>query len=438
MIPAPSKILEIDLPENTVRDRPIFSDIAIGSNGSPRIVNTADNLQALSKYIGVGFRFNMMEFEPETHDLTGTKIYLSYDQLRSELISAASRFSLLKSAIDDHLVALSENNKYHPIKHWLDDGDWDGIARVNSAISCLNAKHEELAQVVIKRWLVGCVASVYEPTFKSKLVPVLQGAQSYRKTAFVERIASVMPRAFLEGAELNPDNKDSVLSCVRSWIVELGELERTNKNSQGSLKAFITKSIDTTRPPYAKNDIKKPRQTHFIATVNGDNFLKDETGSSRFVVLSMAKAANMDQLNTILGWSFDGTGSIKQPNPELLKQFWLEVKAMYLDGVGWMLTEKETTLAQSVNEPYNDKGSWYEYIKDQYVTDDNFPNNSSSNWITAGELVKDDDKLSSRETGLVGKALRKLANEGVIETRTLRANRTEYRFPERDYFSTHG
>jgi len=428
MIPAPSKPLKIDLPENTVKDRPLFSDIVIGSNGSPRSANTVDNLQDLGKYCGVGFRFNMMEFEPETLDLTGKKINLSYDQLRSELISAASRFSLTKAVIDDHLIALSENNKYHPIKHWLDDGEWDGIARVHSVISCLNAEHEELAQSVMKRWLVGCVASVYEPTFKSKLVPVLQGAQSYRKTAFVERIANVILRAFLEGAELNPDNKDSVLSCVRSWIVELGELERTNKNSQGSLKAFITKSIDTVRPPYARNDIKKPRQTHFIATVNGTNFLKDETGSSRFVVIAMNKAADMDQLNTILGWHFDGTGSIKQPKPELLKQFWLEVKAMYLDGAGWMLTEKETALAQSINEPYNDNSSWYEYIRDKYVTDNTYSNDMLS-WFTAGKLVNKDDNLSSRETGLVGKALKKLASEGLIETRKGRSNRTEYRFP---------
>jgi predicted P-loop ATPase len=429
MIPAPSKPLNIELPENTVRERPQFSDVIAGSNGTPKIANTADNLQALAKYCGVGFRFNMMEFEPETHDLIGDKINLSYDQLRSELISSASRFGLPKSAIDDHFVALSENSKYHPIKHWLDNGEWDGIERVNSVISCLNAEYEELAQIVLKRWLVGCVASVYERTFKSKLVPILQGGQSFRKTAFVERIADIMPRAFLEGAELNPDNKDSVLSCIRSWIVELGELERTSKNSQGSLKAFITKNIDTTRPPYSRTDIKKPRQTHFIATVNGDNFLKDETGSSRFVVLAMAKAADMNALNTILGWSFDGTGSIKQPQPELLKQFWLEIKTLYLSDFGWMLTDKETALAQSINEPYNDKGSWYDYIRDQYVqTNEDSFQVSMLGWFTAGELVNDDDKLSSRETTLVGKALKKLASEGLIKTRKGRANKTEYTF----------
>ncbi|WP_299081382.1 VapE domain-containing protein [uncultured Paraglaciecola sp.] len=428
MMPAPSKPLDIELPENTTRDRPKFSDIVVSASGTPRVVNTADNLQELATYCGVGFRFNMLEFVPETHDLTGDKLDLSFDQLRSEFVSAASRFGLPKAAIDDHLVALAENNKYHPVKHWLDSGEWDGIARLNRVVTCLNAEHESLAVAVIKHWLVGCVASLYEGSFKSKLVPVLQGSQSYKKTAYVERIASIMPHAFLEGAELNPDNKDSLISCTRAFIVELGELERTNKNSQGSLKAFITKSIDTVRPPYARTDIKKPRQTHFIATVNGDNFLKDETGSSRFVVLAMNKAADMDKLNTILGWHYDGTGSIKQTNPELLKQFWLEVKQLYQDGFGWMLSEHEITLAQSINESFNDKGSWYEYIKDKYVKENDHINIRLS-WITAGELVDEDDNLTSRETGLIGKALKKLANEDLIRTRKGRANRTEYHFP---------
>lgn len=428
MIPAPTKPVKIELPDNTEKDKPNFSDLVINSNGQLKPVNTADNLKDLASYLSIGFRYNMMEFEPETHDLEGDKLNLSSDQLRSELVSYSSRFGLPKASIDDHLIALSENEKYHPIKRWLDLGKWDGTARVSNVISCLNAEHEELAQAVMKKWLVGCVASLYESSFKSKLVPVLQGKQSFKKTAFVERIANIMPRAFLEGAELDPDNKDSVLSCIRSWIVELGELERTNKNSQGSLKAFITKNIDTVRPPYARTDIKKPRQTHFIATVNGENFLKDETGSSRFFVLSMEEAADMDRLNEILGWHYDGTGSIKQTNPELLKQFWLEVKHMYDSSYGWMLSDDEITLAQGINEPYNDKGSLYEYIRDKYVEGYHHDVMIHPKWFVAGHLVDIDDNLNSQNTSMIGKALGRLADEGQIERRKVRSNKTEYSF----------
>ncbi len=425
-IPAPSKQYSIELPDNTEAERPNFPDVVISGNSQPRIANTDENLLELANHYAVGFRFNMMEFEPEAYEIFGDKLAVSYEQLKSKFISAASRHGLPKSAIEDHMTALCENSKYHPVKEWLGDDVWDGVPRVESVIDCMNAKHRELAQITLKHWLVGCIASLYEPNFKSKLVPVLQGGQSFKKTAFVERLAQVIPFAFLEGAELDPDNKDSVLACIRAFIVELGELERTNKNSQGSLKAFITKMLDTVRPPYARKDIKKPRQTHFIATVNGKDFLKDETGSSRFVVLEMTGPANMEEVNRLLGWQYDGTGATKHIKPELLKQFWLEVKMLYETGYGWMLSDDETKMASEANEKFNDKGSWYDYILGEYIRHNKV--DFSLGWFAAGELVSRDQKMAARDTRLIGKALAQLERDGLVDGKTVAGNRKLYYF----------
>ncbi len=131
---------------------------------------------------------------------------------------------------------MAHESSYHPIADWL-AGEWDRKPRVEAVLNCLETKNPALSNIVLLHWLVGCVACLFVGNFKSKLVPVLQGEQSFKKTAFVERIANVMPSAFLEGAELNPDNKDSVLTVIRSWIVELGELERSTKNCQGALRS---------------------------------------------------------------------------------------------------------------------------------------------------------------------------------------------------------
>jgi len=426
MLPKPSNEISFDLSDKTERERPLFVDISVDKNNNPRIGNTDDNLNALATYLGIGFRFNMLSFKSELYEVCGNTIDIDEDQIRSKLITAANRSGLPKIAIDDHLTALCLGNKYHPIKNWLESDKWDGIERISPVVNCLNAKHKDVADSVIKRWLIGTVASLFEPTFKSKLVPILQGGQSFKKTAFVERIAKVNSTAFLEGAELNPDNKDSVLSCINHWIVELGELERTNKNSQGSLKAFITKSEDKLRKPYGRSDITKPRQTHFIATVNGNDFLKDETGSSRFAVIEMQSTCDMDTLNTLLGWCYDGTGSIKQTNPARLKQFWLEVKHLYDNGQGWQLTENEALRLSAINSAFNDNGSWYDYILGSYVSS---PSRFSViDWFTSGDFVKTEDKISVRETKLIGKALSKLASEGHIEKKKGNGNKTLYRF----------
>lgn len=428
-LPIPSNQEAIDIPEETGVEELCFSNTRVNAKGKVTVLNTHANLSDVTSFLGVQLRFNMLTFDVDISNEWGEPLATDFDDVRSRLISIASQTGLPKQAIDDHLVPLCRRNKFHPIKELLDGVNWDGVKRVDNVISCLNAKHPNFANTVMRHWLVGCVASVYEKPFNSKLVPVLQGDQSFRKTAFITRIANIADNAFKEGEELNPDNKDSVLRNIKSWIVELGELERTNKNSQGSLKAFITKSLDTVRPPYGRNDIQKPRQTSFIATVNGTDFLKDETGSSRFFVIEMLKPADVDKANKLLGWEYDGTGAIKQPKPELLLQFWAEVKQMYLSDHGWMLSDNTIKQAQTLNDEYQDKGAIYNYLRDVYVSSmTSIPLKLGE--FTAGELAKDDEKLQGHHSSQIGKALKQLTKDGYATSRKARGNMTFYKFVE--------
>lgn len=424
--PKPTNVVPISPPaakqpvnEITV---PEFSHTRPRGNGAPQILNTADNLSVLLTHLGLQGVLNEMTFELEV--LQDGKPSRSLDAVRSKIISAMSIYDMPRQALDDHLTALSETQLYHPVRDWLDSGEWDGMPRVGAVVDSMNAVNREIAWIVMSRWLVGCVASLYESRFKSKLTPILQGDQSFMKTAFIDRIANVLPRAFLEGAELNPANKDSVLHAIRSWIVELGELERTTKSrfaNQGSIKAFLTKEVDTVRPPFAKGDVKKPRKTLFIASVNGTDFLKDETGNSRYGVVEIGEPISLDKINELLGWHYDGSGSISQTNPEKLKQFWLEVKTMYQNGYGWMLTPAEQRLVSGVTEQYNDKGDWYHILFDTFV---DVPESKyrKAEWLTSTDACQYLGEMKQRSRP-IGKALTRLANEGLIEERVNRGKK---------------
>lgn len=41
----------------------------------------------------------------------------------------------------------------------------------------------------------------------------------------------------------------------------------------------------------------------------------------RFGVIELSEPIDMDTVNEILGWEFNGTGSLRHNNPELLRQF---------------------------------------------------------------------------------------------------------------------
>jgi predicted P-loop ATPase len=400
---------------------PNFPDSSTNFNGKVNLLNTAENLKVLLKHVGYRLQKNAMNLELEV--IKGNEVvFTSLDALRSDLIGWCGRLGLPKMIIDDHLSAIAESNCIHPVRSWLDDGHWDKTNRVEKVISCLNARNPEDAKVILKHWLIGCVASLYEQSFSSKLVPILQGEQSYMKTTAISRICNVVSGAFLEGAELNPDVKDSVLSVIKSWIVEIGELERTSRNSQGSLKAFITRQIDTVRPPYGRTDVRKNRQTHLIASVNGTNFLKDDSGNSRYAVIELEDAVDIDQLNDLLGWRYEH-GRIQLKDSNKLKQFWLEVKHLYNSGKSWNLTREQVNKLMPHNDKHADKGPWYGLILERYVLIDQ--DNCKRRLFKAIDVCEL-EKIDKRYVRQVGQALKRLADEGNIISKKSRSNVTLY------------
>nr|WP_087017056.1 VapE domain-containing protein [Thaumasiovibrio subtropicus] len=393
-------------------------------NENAKPLGTAANLKVLLDELGFMPALNKMNLECELLE-DGKPLAVSFEVKRSLLVSECLKAGMPKAAIDDHLVALCESDEYHPVAAYLEGDEWDGQQRVSRLIDAMNAKDSNLAQAVMVKWLVACVAAIYEAQFSCKIVPVLQGGQSFKKTAFISRFANLLYGAFLEGAELNPDNKDSVLSCIKSWVVELGELERTSKNSQGSLKAFITKILDTVRPPYARADIKKARQTTFIATVNGSEFLSDDTGSSRYAVIELLSAVDMDAVNSLLGYEYRD-GRVTLVAPQELKQFWLEIKAMYDDGASWHLTDAELEMISAINKRHNVKTNWQEFLEDKLDIED--MEGRYLTWMTSAQVCGYFE-IQQSYCRQVGKALKVLAADGMIKSEQRRSRATYYEIP---------
>lgn len=393
----------------------------IGPTGRP--IKTSSNLCALIKFHGWYPRYNLMSGEAELAGADGERLGGSEAGQRSALVDACQLAGVPDAAIDEHLIAICERHSYHPVHHWLEHGaQWDGIPRIDAVIATLNAANPAYAGAVLHAWLVGCVAALYHPRWHSKLVPVLAGAQSFRKSAWISRLASVLAGSTLDCA-INPDKPDDVRRAVSAWVVELAELESTTRHEAGSLKAFLTRENDSYRLPYARSMTTKKRQTAFIATVNGSDFLRDTTGNARFAVIELAAAADLERLNPILGWSWDA-GRLSQTDPEQLRQLWLEVKSHYESGATWFLDDATAALAASENDAHTDKGPYYEVIYHHHLSRPL----ASSEWLTASELcARHGEKLSMASNW--GKALRVLASEGKLQSRRGRSNRTEYLLP---------
>jgi len=416
----PSTLLDAKL------DAVLFPDQIVNSKtGAAKVLNTRDNLAALLKIGGAKVSQNLMTLDLTMMNKDG-EVCDDFELIRSDLIGAASKTGLPKMVIDDHFTALGRANNFHPVAKLISGCKWDGVKRVDRVIDALNGEDVELTRLVMRKWFTGCVAALFENMFNTKMVPVLQGGQSFMKTAVISRFANIMPHSFLEGHELDPENKDSVITSIKSWITELGELERTNKNSQHALKAYISKGEDTVRLPYGRSDINKKRQTMYIGTVNSEDFLKDDTGSTRFQVIKMMKPVNIELVNELLGWEYDGGRMTNDPLK--LLQFWAEIKAMYDGGLSWHLTPDEQAQTCKVANAFTDKGPYYITIIEYYGLDGE-PCEHVREYTTSD--VAADIRVATGFNKQVGKALATLERDGFITSRIGRGRVKYYNLPNR-------
>ena len=72
-----------------------------------------------------------------------------------------------------------------------------------------------------------------------------------------------------------------------SWIIELAELKSLARTAGGvdSVKRFLTATQDKLRLPYERRADVFLRQCVFAGTTNKSDFLQDETGNRRFLII---------------------------------------------------------------------------------------------------------------------------------------------------------
>ena len=246
----------------------------------------------------------------------------------------AIKAGMTANRIPEMIDAVASQNPYCPVQTYIDSIPWDDISRFAQFVGQIKCSNPTLSNVLWRKWLIQAVAAAYEPNgIANAGVIVLTGAQGIGKTRLFHDLTSGIKDVFLEGQTLNPADKDSVMSAVSNWIVELGELDATfRKADVAQLKAFITRKKDTLRRPYARKDSSFPRRTVFAGTVNDFQFLHDPTGNRRF-------------------WPID-VNSITRDSTIDYQQLWAEVKSWYDAGERWFLNDGELVSLNQYSESF--------------------------------------------------------------------------------------
>lgn len=89
-----------------------------------------------------------------------------------------------------------------------------------------------------------------------------------------------------------------MLILHQHWCAELAEFETiTSKKASGELKAFLSKSVDTFREPYARSSRTIKRQSIIVGSVNECEFLVDATGNRRFWVIPVKTQIDLEKVS---------------------------------------------------------------------------------------------------------------------------------------------
>ena len=194
----------------------------------------------------------------------------------------------LKSRQDfaDALKNVSMRNNFHPVRELLDSLTWDGKEHIRSLLpEYLGAEDSDYTYQVMRLWMLGAVSRVYKPGNKFDYTIILQGSQGIGKSTFLKLMA--LDDAWFNDSLDSLDSDKAVQSLTGSWIIELAELKSLARTAGGveSVKRFLTATQDKYRIPYERRADTFYRQCVFAGTTNKDDFLQDETGNRRFLII---------------------------------------------------------------------------------------------------------------------------------------------------------
>lgn len=186
--------------------------------------------------------------------------------------------------VDDALALEFEKKKFHPIRKYLLEQEWDSIPRVNTLlIDYFGAEDNAYTRAAIRKMLCAAVARVFEPGVKFDTSLILVGEQGTYKSTFVKKLGM----EWFSDTFTTVQGKESFEQIQGAWLIEMAELSGLKKAEVESIKHYISKREDMFRPAYGRTVETYKRQCVFFGTTNNKDFLRDPTGNRRFMPIDV-------------------------------------------------------------------------------------------------------------------------------------------------------
>ena len=266
------------------------------------------------------FRFNTVlgrtEFSPQYANVYSKVSRYDINTFRRELdsekgiiTSADNLYSIIESSFSPRINPIQEYFKTLPTvdaSEVLYKIEINQCAIANLA-SCVTVRNSEKWLPYLTKWLVAVVANAMDNReCRNHTCLVLTGEQGKFKTTFLDLLCPPALKGYSYTGKIYPQEKDTLTYIGQNLIVNIDDqLKALNKRDENELKNLITCPMVKYRMPYDKYVEEHPHLASFVASVNGNDFLTDPTGSRRFlpfevlaIDIERAKEISMDAVYT--------------------------------------------------------------------------------------------------------------------------------------------
>ena len=130
-----------------------------------------------------------------------------------------------KSDVEDAMNAVAASRRFHPIRDWLAELEWDLEPRLNQWLKkAFGADDTQYIEDVSSCILIAAVRRIRSPGCKFDHMPVLEGGQGIGKSTAVKVLFG--EKYFTDSLPLALESKDAALGLQGAWCVEFAEIEQ--------------------------------------------------------------------------------------------------------------------------------------------------------------------------------------------------------------------
>jgi len=288
------------------------------------------------------FRYNELDLRAYVETSSGWQRITDADMDSAYVLLTGKGWKIGLEPVVKSLQHVARQNSFHPVRDYLQRVKADPSITpydLDQVAPKLFRASQPLHVAMMRKWLIGAAARALNPGCQMDYCLALKGDQGLLKSTSLKALTG---GEWFTSTHADGD-KDFLLNVNSCWVYELAELETiTNKRQAGALKNLITTATDVFRPPYGRTPERTNRQSVFCATVNKDQFLRDDTGNRRFWVFPIGGSAQLDR---------DAITAARDA-------IWKAAVLAHEDGELPMLSKELEALSAAQNEQFNEQDAW--------------------------------------------------------------------------------